>query len=234
MLRSDVIHYENDRIEVLTTPDDVIAEWLENKLSEASRESYGKSLRYFFCDTTGVIPTPDSVRWFLALSEQQALGLMLKWRSHMQHTLKLSPKSINARESAVRSFVQHARKRGLTQLALKDLGSLKAQVYRDVSGIDASAYSKVLQAIDRETLAGKRDHALMLLLWINALRRIEAVRANVRDLKLSDRRLAILAKGSGGERIYTDISTKVCNALDDYLNERSSTGGRSVICCPRL
>nr|WP_202220601.1 hypothetical protein [Okeania sp. KiyG1] len=44
-----------------------------------------------------------------------------------------------------------------------------------------------MQLPDRSTFSGKRDYAILRLLWDNALRRGEIARLNISDVNLSDR-----------------------------------------------
>ncbi|WP_375339926.1 tyrosine-type recombinase/integrase [Okeania sp. KiyG1] len=45
----------------------------------------------------------------------------------------------------------------------------------------------LMQLPDRSTFSGKRDYAILRLLWDNALRRGEIARLNISDVNLSDR-----------------------------------------------
>ena len=67
-----------------------------------------------------------------------------------------------------------ARKFGLTDV---DAGGLvageKVTPYRDTRGPGTGEVRRMLSAPDRQTPTGKRDYALLILLWENALRRSE-------------------------------------------------------------
>lgn len=79
-------------------------------------------------------------------------------------------------------------------------GTLRARklaLYRDTTGVDAGTFEQVLGQCDRATLAGKRDYALLRLLWGNALRRNEVSLLSVRDFDPVTRTLRILGKGRG-------------------------------------
>lgn len=55
------------------------------------------------------------------------------------------------------------------------------QVYRDTAGISRELYRKVLAMPERGEFKGKRDYALLRLLWDNVLRRGEVAKANIGD-----------------------------------------------------
>ena len=54
-----------------------------------------------------------------------------------------------------------------------DIKSVKAQTYKDTRGISIDQFQLLIDRIDRSTVMGKRDYAMLRLLWDNALRRAE-------------------------------------------------------------
>jgi integrase len=70
----------------------------------------------------------------------------------------------------------------VTELGLpEDIKGEKIVGYRDTTGVDRPTFERILQQCDRATLAGKRDYALLRLLWGNALRRNEISQLSVCD-----------------------------------------------------
>lgn len=80
----------------------------------------------------------------------------------------------------------------------------------------------IVSTIERDTEAGKRDYALMLLCVTCGLRLIEVHRANVSDIETIRGQKVIYIQGKG--RDEKDACKKVCpelaEALEDYLNSR--------------
>jgi integrase/recombinase XerC len=64
---------------------------------------------------------------------------------------------------------------------LGDIKGEKVASYRDTTGVDRATFERILQQCDRATLAGKRDYALLRLLWGNALRRNEISQLSLCD-----------------------------------------------------
>jgi integrase/recombinase XerC len=52
----------------------------------------------------------------------------------------------------------------------------KSCKYRDTSGINSDTFSAILATCALAPLAGKRDYALLRLLWSKALRRIQGAK----------------------------------------------------------
>ncbi|WP_254063055.1 tyrosine-type recombinase/integrase [Microcystis aeruginosa] len=73
---------------------------------------------------------------------------------------------------------------------------------------------------DRSTLKGKRDYAILRLLWDNALRRGEIESADIKDLDTEGRTLAIFGKGRGQQKETVSLSRPTLDALVDWLRER--------------
>jgi integrase/recombinase XerC len=97
----------------------------------------------------------------------------------------------------LRSLVNHARKVGLCAWTLSDVKGEKVARYRDTTGISPGQFKLMLQQCDLGTTVGKRDYAILCLLWDNALRRGELVKTNVRDFDPEGKKLTILGKGWG-------------------------------------
>jgi integrase/recombinase XerC len=61
----------------------------------------------------------------------------------------------------------------------------ETRIYQDTSGVTEAEFLSVIRQCDRSTLVGKRDYALLLLLWGNALRRNEVSTLDVRHFDTS-------------------------------------------------
>lgn len=104
--------------------------------------------------------------------EREAIGHVIAYRGHLLEA-QLSSGTVNARLAALKSFVTHAAKRKLCAFMLDDSKSVKAQTYKDTRGISIDRFQLLIDGIDRSTIMGKRDYAMVRLLWDNALRRAE-------------------------------------------------------------
>lgn len=80
----------------------------------------------------------------------------------------------------------------------------------------------VLAGIDRGSVVGKRDYAMILLSVTCALRIIEMHRANISDLQTlhGERILYIQGKGHDDKDAFVKIPAEVDAALNDYLQTR--------------
>jgi integrase/recombinase XerC len=109
------------------------------------------------------------------------------------------------------------------EAATSDVKSETVQKYRDTSGIEASEFAKVLALIDRTTLKGKRDYAILRLLWDNALRRNEVCSLDVEDFNPQAKTLTIYGKGTGTQKTVIEITQKTAEALTGLWLARKPT-----------
>jgi len=80
----------------------------------------------------------------------------------------------------------------------------------------------LLNSIDRTTITGKRDFAIINLMLRTGLRTIEITRMDIGDVELKEGTyyLNILRKGSQGNKTKISISDKTYDPINDYLVER--------------
>ena len=80
----------------------------------------------------------------------------------------------------------------------------------------------VLKSIDRSTITGLRDYAMILLSITAGLRIIEMQRADIGDIETiaGEKVLFIQGKGRSEKDAYKKLTPEVFAAIDDYLTAR--------------
>lgn len=91
---------------------------------------------------------------------------------------------------------------------------------RDFLG--ANQLKQILGAMERNTLEGKRDYAIMALMSVGGLRTIEVSRANIEDIMvLGDFTvLYVQGKGKKDRTEFVKLPVPVLEAINEYLSER--------------
>lgn len=173
-------------------------------------------MKDFFLFVAGCSPTSELVLEFLRLEQHHAVALVLKYKAHLVNK-QLSEATVNRRLSAIKSLTWMGRKLGMCNYTLEDVKGEKVESYRDTTGIAPACFAKVLGLVDRDTLKGKRDYAMLRLLWDNALRRSEVCNLNVGDFDAQMGTLSILGKGKGTQKVAVDLSRKTVEAIVDWL-----------------
>lgn len=209
------------RPEVLSAMDefDPLADFLGGQVKETTRKQYQKNLRLFFqwayqCEE----PSPGVVANFLQLDQAKLNRLLGTYKS--QHRGQITPATINNRLCSLRSFLKYARLQNLTKLSAEDVSGEKAVAYRDTTGVSPEKIADILEQCDRQTEKGRRNYAMLLLLWENALRRAEVVNNDVCHFDRENLGLHIMGKGRN-EREPIAITRKVCDAITESLCDRT-------------
>ncbi|MEM9541405.1 MAG: tyrosine-type recombinase/integrase [Cyanobacteria bacterium P01_E01_bin.42] len=200
-------------------PIDIIERLLQDKRSPNTRHAYQKDLRDFFNFLAQSPPTPELVAQFLSLPRFDAIAKVFKYKAWLMDK-GLSEATVNRRLSAIKSMVRLAQNLGKCSWSLDHIKGEKVRQYRDTSGIARQDFKRVLENCDRSTLKGKRDYALLRLLWDNALRRGEIAKCNIQDFNAERRTLKIRGKGRGTEVEVIHLANSTVQALLAWLQAR--------------
>lgn len=201
---------------------DVLQQLLADKRSANTRRAYERDVTQFFKFMTGKEVTPDLVLEFLHLERTQAVSVVLKYKASLiQQGLKEA--TVNRRLAAIKSLVAMGRKIGVCNFGLEDIKGERVAKYRDTTGISSEAFKQVLSLCDRTTLIGKRDYALLRLLWGNALRRNECSQLNIGDFEEDSKTLRIFGKGRGTQSEVIDLGDGTTIAIASWLEESRGT-----------
>ncbi|CAN1211911.1 Integrase [Tumidithrix helvetica PCC 7403] len=194
----------------------LIAALLADKRSINTKKAYEKDLKYFFLAAYDRLPSEELVRQFLRLERFDAIALVLKYKSAMI-ARNLKEATVNRRLSAIKSLVDYAGKLGHCLWNLNEVQGETVQTYRDTTGIKPAGIKAMLEVPNRETLTGKRDYAILRLLWDNALRRNEIAGTNIGDFDPDTRSLKILGKGRGSQQTSISLSQATTLAIQEWL-----------------
>ena len=193
--------------------DRVLSDWLATKRSPHTRRVYRRDIENFLADLNLALGK------FLTLDRFEAYALVSRYKGELiQKELKSA--TINRRLAAIKSLVSFSYNCGHCEFMLEAVKSEKLSAYRDTTGIDPEAFKTVLGGIDRTSLKGIRDYALLLLLWSNALRRSEVSKANIGDFDQKERTLRIFGKGKGNNSEFVSLGSGTVNAIKSWLEAR--------------
>ncbi|MBD2520178.1 tyrosine-type recombinase/integrase [Nostoc sp. FACHB-973] len=203
---------------------DVIQQLIGDKRSLNTKREYQKDLKDFFLFVAKKEPSRDLVLEFLHLEQRHAVAVVLKYKAHLIKK-KLAEATVNRRLSAIKSMVEMGRRLGVCNFSLDDVKGERVETYRDTTGIPATDYAQVIALVDQNTLKGKRDYAILRLLWDNGLRRNEIVNLNVHDFNAKEKTLSILGKGKGSQKEVLDLSDKTATAIAGWIKASKKKRG---------
>ncbi|MFM7354249.1 MAG: site-specific integrase, partial [Microcystis aeruginosa] len=138
--------------------DRVLSDWLATKRSTHTQRVYRRDIENFLADLNLELGK------FLTLDRHGAYALVSRYKGDLI-TKGLKSATINRRLAAIKSLVCFAYNCGHSEFMLEAVKGEKLCAYRDTTGIDPETFKRVLGGIDRTSLKGIRDYALLILLW---------------------------------------------------------------------
>jgi integrase/recombinase XerC len=165
---------------------------------------------------------PRALDALVAMDSGTANGMAMAYRAHMRQQ-GLAPATINRRLAALRSVVSAARTAGLVSWDLS-VRPLRAEAYRDTRGPGVDGYRAMQAVLHTDTLQGRRDCALLSLLYTMALRRAEVVGLDLEDVDLPGQRLWITGKGRT-QKEAVSIPPQTQQVLQEWLEARGNAPG---------
>ncbi len=203
----------------------IIADWLGRFSSTHTIRVYRHSISEFLriISESGDFLTKEQeieiLTLFLLSSETSAYELV----SHYQGFLikqKLAPGTINRKLASIKSLVNYASLIGKCHYTLDQIKTIAVSIYRDTTGISSQSFKEMLLSVDRSTIKGKRDYAILLLLWGNALRRSEVTSCQIKHFEPRQQRLWILGKGKKGQLQTVSLGEETIKAIQIWLTAR--------------
>jgi integrase/recombinase XerC len=185
---------------------------VERRMSPHTDSNYRRDLKRFtgHCDRNGV------GRW------QDVDGQHVRAFAAAEHRQGSSPRSIQRRLSAIRSFYNYLLRESVVKLnPAVDVQAPKAKK-RLPSTIDVDQMTRLLSFRTDEELS-VRDKAMMELFYSSGLRLSELVNLDLMDIDLADRTVRVLGKGS--KTRVVPVGRHAVEAITRWLQERTKLAG---------
>lgn len=155
---------------------------------------------------------------------------ILAFRSELEATGH-KPTTIQNYITAVRLFFRWLEQENLYPNIADHIKGAKLNRDHKKDYLTAAQCKQILDSIERDTLQGKRDYALMLLMLTGGLRTIEIARANIEDLRTAADSTVLYIQGKGKQEKadYIKISDPTEKALRAYFKARGKTSPQSPL-----
>jgi len=176
-----------------------VAAFVANKGSAQTRRVYRLVLHQFF---VLIAKHPSEIKQ----------SDIIRYR-HQLESFHRAPSTIRQHLATISGYYSFCISRDLT-------------VYNPVKGvtrpsvhayISASWLTKLLSQPDRETVKGKRDYAILLMLFLTGLRRSELANIRRADIREKGEKLYLTYICKGGAQLVRDIPRRCWEVIDDYL-----------------
>lgn len=188
--------------------------------SSNSRRAYRTSLLHFlgWCRAQAGVPAFSRLAVLQFKDALIAASIVLPSGPRRQY----SPATVNQRLAAVRALAQEAADAGLLPqseaAAIRRVRGEKASGSRIGNWLTKEQVDQILTSADRTTLRGKRDYAIMAVLFATALRRRELVELEVSIIQERDDQWGFVGlKGKSGKVRNISLPEWVREAICDWL-----------------
>jgi Site-specific recombinase XerD len=166
------------------------------------------------------------IKAFLKWLSQKGINLPQKsdvilWKKEMREEGKSSA-TINSYLLGIRRFFDYLEEMQIYKNIAQKVKVEKIGKYHKRDYLTVAQSKMLLASIDRTTIAGLRDYAMMLLMLTCGLRDSEVVGTNVEDLRTSGEAVLLFIKGKGHSEKddFVIVSDLAEIAIRSYLKER--------------
>lgn len=180
-------------------------------------ETYTRAIRRFACylQENGITqPSREDV---------------IAYREQLKENHK--PTTVQSYLAAVKLFFQWTAQLGIYPNIADHVKGAKLDKEHKKDYLTSKQVAKLLGSIDRSTLKGLRDYAILSLMVTSGLRTIEVSRANIGDMRTVADFTALFIQGKGHEEknTYVKLAEPVEDAIRAYLSERGSTSAEAPL-----
>lgn len=190
--------------------------FLAGQLSDHTRRAYAADLCGFFDVGSMDGISLDQIR-------SVTLEQVVNYRNYL--LAKYSKATVARKMSALRSMFDYFCSIGIMRYnpaASKLARSPKVGNDSNTAGLTRQEAELLLRQPDRNTLTGKRDYALLLLLITGGLRRSEVVSIKKSDFFQESSHVGLVVEGKGGKMEKIKIQPNTYAAILDYCKRHSS------------
>ncbi len=188
---------------------DIIQRWLDSlDVLEDTKETYKAHLI-------------DFIKWINTNGIQRATkGDILKYKQELIN--RYSNSTVCLKISSLKSFYRFLNEHELANDITKNIKGAKISkgFKRDIFTLEQ--IQEIMKSIDRTTLVGARDYAMVNLFLRTGLRSCEVNRANIEDIRNKDGEIVLYVQGKGrtDKDEFVVLTPSMLNILNEYLNMR--------------
>ncbi len=203
----------NGKLPVIASKIDALIDKFINAqdIKEKSRDSYRKALKQFFIFLKNTDLRIVDREHILAFKNYLASGK--------------SPSTVSAYLTAVRKFFEWTESIKAYPNVAKGVKGAKATRGFKKHALKVEQVKTILSSIDRSTLYGKRDYAILNLLVRTGLRTVEVFRASTGDIRQEggEALLYIQGKGRDSKDAFVLLTDETLKPINEYLIARGDS-----------
>lgn len=156
---------------------------------------------------------------------------IVAYREYLKQEHK--PTTVQSYLAAAKLFFQWTEREGLYPNVADRVKGAKLDTEHKKDYLTTKQVNKLLGGIDRSTLKGLRDYAMLSLMVTTGLRTISIVRADIGDIRTAGDDVALYYQGKGHEEKadYVKLAEPVEEAIRAYLKARGETDPKAALFC---
>lgn len=156
---------------------------------------------------------------------------IVAYRDYLKQNHK--PTTVQSYLAAVKLFFQWTEREGLYPNVADRVKGAKLDTEHKKDYLTSKQTAKLLGAIDRSSLKGLRDYAMLSLMVTTGLRTISIVRADIGDIRTAGDDTALYYQGKGHEEKadYVKLAEPVEEAIRAYLTARGESDIKAPLFC---
>ena len=200
---------KNTELRAVQVNDDLFERWkLYLDVAPASAITYAKSIRNFaryLSDNNIDKPTREDI---------------IKYKNHIKEAYQAS--TAQGYLAAVKLFFKWTAVEGLYPNIADHIKGVSTDEGYQKGYLTSRQAGRLLSSVDRSTVKGKRDYAIMALMLTTGLRTISVARANTEDIRTVGDCAVLFYKGKGrsSRNEYVKLSGPTEKAIRDYFQAR--------------
>lgn len=156
---------------------------------------------------------------------------IVAYRDYLKQNHK--PTTVQSYLAAVKLFFQWTEREGLYPNVADRVKGAKLDTEHKKDYLTSKQTAKLLGAIDRSSLKGLRDYAILSLMVTTGLRTISIIRADIGDIRTAGDDTALYYQGKGHEEKadYVKLAEPVEEAIRAYLAARGEINIKAPLFC---
>ncbi len=208
-------------IVIFNDTDRLVAEWLKAKSGKSNSARTAQAYRDTMADFRRALRERSADLFsgpvLVAMTAEQ-------WAAESRVGRQVTPATYNLRLAIISSFYEYYTKK--TSLArgrvfpnpIKVIDRRKVQAYARAMPLDSKNVKRALKSIDRSTLQGKRDYALLLILTTTGRRLSEIAAMKRGDLTFGETITVNFPRCKGGKVMSDHLTAAQSKTLVDWLH----------------
>lgn len=154
---------------------------------------------------------------------------IIAYRDFLKQNYK--PSTVQGYMAAVKLFFKWTDNEGLYPNVADNVRAAKVEPRHKEDYLTTRQVNKLLSSVERDSLKGLRDYAMLSLMVTTGLRTISIINADIGDIRTAGDNAVLYYKGKGHEEkaVYVVLAEQVEDAIKEYLKARGKAASNEPL-----